>query len=166
MAATVQSVDSQYGINLSWNYIPSETRLSVAAFSLSSIPQQNTASLTLTLTGLDAVTSSDFNGTLALINGNLATLRVVDANTGIEGNTNDNMVQVYPNPTSDKLNVVVSSNAKVQLLDLNGKQVVAEQNVNANQKQTIDVSNLAAGVYMVKIYNDKFVKMQKVIIKK
>lgn len=166
MTASVKSVDSQYGINLSWNYIPSETRLSVAAFSLSSIPQQNTASLTLTLTGVNAVTSSDFNGTLALINGSPATLKVIDANTGIVGNTNDNKVQVYPNPTSDKLNVEVSSDAKVQLLDLNGKQVVAEQNVNANQKQTIDVSTLAAGVYMIKIYNAKFVKMQKVVIKK
>jgi allantoicase len=51
------------------------------------------------------------------------------------------------------------------MFDLNGKLVV-EASVNADQKQVIDVQNLASGVYTVKASNNKFVKMQKVVITK
>jgi hypothetical protein len=166
LKASVASVESQYSFNYNWNYIDFDKMLSVAAFSTSPIPTDNTVSLTLTLIGVETLTSSDLTGALALVNGQAANLIVIDATTGVPSETKENMVQVYPNPTSDKLNVEVSIDSKVQLLDVNGKQVVVEQNVNSNQTQTIDVSNLAPGIYMVKIYNDKFVSMKKVVIKK
>jgi hypothetical protein len=76
------------------------------------------------------------------------------------------MVKLFPNPAADKLNIEVSVASKVQLIDLSGKQVVTEQTINSNQIEEINVSNLAAGIYMVKIFNDKFVTMRKVVIEK
>ncbi len=163
--ATVQSVENQNSLLLSWNYIAAESKLLVSSYSLESIPTSNTASIVLTLATATPITSSDFTEILALVNGLTANMVIIDATTGI-GEQKEAMIQVYPNPASDILNIEVSEDSKVQLLDLNGKQVVAEQSINANQKKTIDVSNLSAGVYMVKIYNDKFVSMKKAIIRK
>ncbi|MEI6061713.1 MAG: Ig-like domain-containing protein [Bacteroidota bacterium] len=164
--SSVLSVESQYGINVSWNYISSDSMLSVATYSLDPVPTANTIIIKLALNGTSPITGSDLLGTLSLINGTFAKFTIIDATTALGEDTKDNLIKVYPNPASDKLNIEVSVNSKIQLLDLNGKLIVAEQNVNANQKQTIDVSNVAAGVYMLKVYNNSFVKMQKVIVKK
>lgn len=163
--ASINSVISQNNLDYSWNYIPSDKMLSVAAFSLNAIPVDNTISIVLNILTNEPVTSSDLTGTLALVNGLAANMEIVDATTGTR-DYNETMVQVYPNPASSILNVVVSADSKIELSDLNGKLLVAEQNVNANQKHTIDVSNLANGVYMIKIYNDKSVTTKKVIIRK
>jgi hypothetical protein len=139
--------------------------LSVAAFSLNAIPVDNTISIVLNILTSEPITSNDLTESLALVNGLTANLVIIDATTGIN-DAKENMIKVYPNPATDKLNVEVSVTSKVQMLDINGKQVIAEQNVNANQKHSIDVSDLAPGVYMLKIYNDKFVNTKKVVIRK
>jgi hypothetical protein len=165
LMATVQSVESQYNLDYSWNYIAATKMLSVAAFSLNAIPVNNTISIVLSILTSEPITSSDLTESLALVNGLIANMIIIDATTAIT-DAKENMIKVYPNPATDKLNVEVSVSSKLQMLDINGKQVIAVQNVNANQKQTIDVSNLAPGVYMMKIYNDKFVNTKKVVIKK
>jgi hypothetical protein len=162
----VKSVDTQFGMNLSWNYITSDKMLSVASYSLNAIPTQSTASLMLTISGVDALSSADFNAILAKINGKAANLKVIDATTGLDSRTKSIKVQVYPNPATDKLNIEASSDSKIQIMDLSGKRVAAERIVNANQKQVIDVTNLAPGVYTVKVYNDKSVEIKKIVIKK
>jgi len=69
---------------------------------------------------------------------------------------------LYPNPTTDKIfwaqNIMIE---KVTIYDMNGKQVLSE-NITEN---SIDVSHLASGTYLIKlesnkklIYNSKFVK--------
>ncbi|MEI7594716.1 MAG: T9SS type A sorting domain-containing protein [Bacteroidota bacterium] len=90
--------------------------------------------------------------------GTVSTKQNINNETGI--------IKIYPNPAKEQLNIEVSENSTIQMFDLNGRQVIAETAVNANQKQTISVSNINDGVYFVKIYNDKFVKMQKVVITK
>ena len=110
------------------------------------------------------ISQSDLQSVEAYVNGEMASLEVTNA-TGINTIENNRSFNVYPNPASDKLNIEVSENAKVQVLDITGK-VVMETAVIANQIQTLEVNNLANGVYTVKVSNDKFVKMQKVVINK
>ncbi len=100
----------------------------------------------------------------AYINGSPAIIKLTSPTVGIATNKAERNVTVYPNPTTNILNVIVSEDSKLEMLDLNGKVVVAETNVNAKQHQVIDVTSLANGVYMLKVYNDKYVKMQKVVI--
>ena len=50
------------------------------------------------------------------------------------------------------------------LIDMSGR-VVYNQNVNAETAQTINVSNLAKGAYFVRITNDKFTKVEKLIVR-
>jgi hypothetical protein len=106
------------------------------------------------------VTAADLNSLVGYINGERVSTEVMDGNSSAVANIN-----VYPNPASGMLNVAVSENATVQLLDMDGRFVILQANVLANQKQEINIQTLANGVYMMKIYNDNFVSMKKVIVK-
>ena len=163
--ATVSSATSPNSINLNANYVAYEKELSVASYSLDPIPVNNTMSIAFTLTGTQALKASDLTGALALINGKVAKLIVLDPNPTTQLDQANN-VSIYPNPASDKLNVQATENCKFQMTDLNGKNVLTEKILFANQKQVMDLSNLSQGIYLVKVYNDKFVTVKKLVIKK
>ena len=81
----------------------------------------------------------------------------------------DNLV-VYPNPTNNLLNISADlasiGNAKVQLYDIAGKQVYNNESLFYNTNlATIDISNLQAGVYMLKIENKELSQTVKVVKK-
>ena len=68
----------------------------------------------------------------------------------------------YPNPVKDVLNLSYTKNiSNVTVFNLLGQQI-ATKVVNANQSK-IDMSNLAAGTYLVKVAADNQVKTIKVI---
>lgn len=76
--------------------------------------------------------------------------------TGVEETVADVKVSVYPNPTVGSINIVSGEAIKtVKVLAMNGS-LVAEGNT-----ATLDLSNLAAGVYMVKVNNQKAVRLIK-----
>ena len=61
-------------------------------------------------------------------------------------------LKVYPNPAYDELSLDLPesvTNGNFIILDINGKEVLELANYNANEK--IDVSNLTAGVYFIRI---------------
>ncbi len=107
------------------------------------------------------INQSDLNSVVGYVNGERVGTEVIDAGTIANVDIN-----IYPNPASTILNVVVSENATVQLIGVDGRQVIMQYDVNANQKQTINTQNLANGVYMMKIYNDNFISVKKVVINK
>lgn len=76
------------------------------------------------------------------------------------------LVSIYPNPASNSVNVVSSEDATIQLSDLEGREVIMQSNVYAYQKHEINTSLLANGVYMLKIYGNSSVTIEKVVIKK
>lgn len=66
--------------------------------------------------------------------------------------TKDNVVSIYPNPTSDKLNIKTENKSfnYLQILTIRGI-IVLEKSIKNNT--TINVSKLNQGVYFVKFYN-------------
>ncbi len=70
------------------------------------------------------------------------------------------MVKVYPNPTSNVLNVALESENtyinKLSIFNMTGQQVmiIAPENKNTKQ-QSIQLNNLASGAYLIKIETDK-----------
>ena len=71
---------------------------------------------------------------------------------------------VYPNPANNVLNISNSVNAtinNVDVTDLNGR-VIKSVKVNATEGQ-ISVSDLAAGMYMVKITTDQGTGVKKIV---
>jgi aminopeptidase N len=78
----------------------------------------------------------------------------------------DNSFEVYPNPTTGNLQVQ-SSKFKVQsveIFDVNGKkQKVALPSVLTDEEWSLNISDLSAGVYLVKIKTEKGIIIKKVI---
>jgi hypothetical protein len=161
---SIKSINNPNKLNLAWNYLPADKKLLVASYSLNSIPSKNTISMSIIISGAAKVTADDLNATLALVNGKPARLKVVSSTTGLDENSINNLVKVYPNPASEILNIDVPEDAMVQIFDLSGKQLVLETTATANQINSINVQDLTAGLYIVKVSNENFVKMEKVII--
>ena len=69
-------------------------------------------------------------------------------------------VNVYPNPATTVINIDNAEGAQISVYDLSGRMV---SNVNsASANQTIDASNLAKGMYIVRIANGNNVITKKV----
>lgn len=89
-----------------------------------------------------------------------------------ENNLTVNTLDAYPNPASQKLSVTygVKSRGSVTLaiMDLYGRTVLVEQNIEAETGKTyerkLDISRLASGVYFVKMITGGEIIMKKIII--
>ena len=69
---------------------------------------------------------------------------------------------LYPNPVKDNLNIGYKETVKnVEIYNLLG-QMVASKNINANEGN-IDLSALASGNYLAKVYFENSVKSIKII---
>ena len=74
---------------------------------------------------------------------------------------------LQPNPatSSVKLNISgVTGMVNCSIIDMSGR-VIYNADINAEQQQVIDLSNVAAGAYFVRVTNDKFSKVEKLIVR-
>lgn len=96
-------------------------------------------------------------------------MRAAPGAVSVEENATSVKFNVYPNPASDFINLSYSntldkSNLVVALEDISGRNIVTQQMGGAHSTR-IDTSNLAAGTYMIKVYEGKqTLTVQKVII--
>jgi len=79
---------------------------------------------------------------------------------------NKNVCEVYPNPASDKISISLNNNQFIkgtELYSLDGKLLVQEQNVI----NTIDISELKAGVYLLRVVDEQgAVYNKKIVVQK
>ena len=77
-----------------------------------------------------------------------------------------NEFNIYPNPTDDKINVVLNyknGNNRIQLRDLSGK-LIMEKEIN-NQDQ-IDLRDLNQGLYLLTILsNNEIIGFERIVRK-
>lgn len=81
----------------------------------------------------------------------------------VEENKNDNLSSVYifPNPAIDNINIISPSEIQyVELFDLYGKKLMKIQNENS-----LNISGLKPGIYLVRIYTDQQLVLRKIIKK-
>jgi len=72
---------------------------------------------------------------------------------------------IYPNPSSDKVNIVISENvvfADVTLFDVGGR-LMTKTNIIKNQQTTLDISEIERGIYFVEISSGNLKSIQKLI---
>jgi hypothetical protein len=112
------------------------------------------------------VDESQFNAILGQLNGQQVSIEVLGKTVGINTNSGDNSVSIFPNPTNGILNVTSFSDATVQMFDITGKEIVLETSVNASKTKQINVTEFANGVYFVKIFNNDFITIKKVVLSK
>jgi hypothetical protein len=109
--------------------------------------------------------NADISAVRGFLNGTEVKLELKGTiTTGISANSSNISVQVYPNPASNVINVVSPERAVVELLDLQGRQIVISTMVNANEKQEINTEKIASGMYMIKISNEHFISTQRITI--
>jgi len=83
-------------------------------------------------------------------------------------NSTNIAVTTYPNPVTNDLRVTIPAkwqNKKVsyELIANNGRLTLRAESGNSSQTETINVSNLTAGVYMVKVTCNGETAMQKIV---
>ena len=94
--------------------------------------------------------------------------------TGIDEHLMTTTMNVYPNPTTDKINIQLSRNngqmgtAEIQVFDVYGKLLETVETVIENSLQTvqIDLSRYASGVYLIKAVTNGNVLAVKKVVKK
>jgi len=92
--------------------------------------------------------------------------RYTSGASGIDDFKQTDLPFVYPNPANDMITISHSSTkiSNIQIFDITGKQVKS-LNISDN-KQTIDISGLQQGLYLVSLFDDKkIVSQQKLIVK-
>ncbi len=110
-------------------------------------------------------TVTDING---CVGSDVENITVGDC-SGIEENSTI-AVSVYPNPTNGEFTLSINnanfSNITISIVDIHGKVVYNEMNVTIAQDfiKQINVSDLARGVYFVKLNNGSDISTQKLII--
>ncbi|RFC54075.1 LamG-like jellyroll fold domain-containing protein [Brumimicrobium aurantiacum] len=76
-------------------------------------------------------------------------------------------LSVYPNPATSQLHIVNPSNTsdlKIEMLDMNGRVVLVEnQALNNATKTTLSIDELENGVYTLRVYNNEGYKTFKVV---
>ncbi len=84
---------------------------------------------------------------------------IAGQHAGID-NVREAAVELYPNPTTNVLNIEAEGVQEVSVIDINGRTVMSEKNVNV-----INMSNLANGVYYVRVITNDGVSSQKIVKK-
>jgi hypothetical protein len=80
-------------------------------------------------------------------------------------NENDNLSTIFPNPTTNTINLNIEPNyynGNWQLTDLTG-QILLKGEISNNENFQIDISNLPTATYFLRISNGKEFKVEKVV---
>lgn len=88
-----------------------------------------------------------------------------DKETSIAKTYSNNEIAIYPNPATNKLFVNANNHVvtKIQLVDITGKVVLADNALFQNS--SLDMDGIASGLYIVKVYTSDTVFSSKVRIK-
>jgi len=122
----------------------------------------NVARLTFVSTN-GTISENDFTSTLGLLNGKPANVNF--KKSSLVANQAD-LIKVYPNPSTGTFSILLKEAAQVEILDLNGKTLYNVGTVNENTKQAINLENVSAGIYLVRVSNDHFSSTQRIVIEK
>lgn len=91
------------------------------------------------------LSSESFNNQPISDNAKLISFSVVDPNASVS-NLGSSDVKIYPTPVQDLLFVDTDAFVRTELYDLNGRMVLE------SEENSVDVSNLEEGVYVVKVF--------------
>ena len=111
----------------------------------------------------ETISEKDIIADLALLNGKPVDVKFEKSSEAIQSVFN---VSIYPNPSNGAFSVQATENAIVDVYDMNGKQITASQVISSNGKVNIDLNNVEAGVYLVRVQNETFSTTKRIVIEK
>ena len=111
----------------------------------------------------ETISEKDIIADLALLNGKPVDVKFEKSSEAIQSVFN---VSIYPNPSNGAFSVQATENAIVDVYDMNGKQITSSQVISSNGKVNIDLNNVEAGVYLVRVQNETFSTTKRIVIEK
>jgi phosphatidylserine/phosphatidylglycerophosphate/cardiolipin synthase-like enzyme/DNA/RNA endonuclease YhcR with UshA esterase domain len=82
----------------------------------------------------------------------------------------DNKINVYPNPTTNLLNISfeskVATKGRLQITDIKGKTMLEMNDLSFEQTLSVPVENLAEGIYFMRLISDEGIINRKFVIKR
>lgn len=125
------------------------------------IPESNTNTITIDNNGIYTVDIIDTYG--CIVNPTF-----VEILTTIKDITENTDIKVFPNVTSDFINIeignLVSSKLKISMFNIFGKLIYLDV-LNSNSETKIDMTNYSKGIYIIKFNVNEDVYTNKVILK-
>lgn len=114
-----------------------------------------------------ALDSDLFSNLVGYLNGEVVPFEVQNRAVGIDAsNAGNGSVSIFPNPSTGIINITSAADAKVVVCDVTGKEILLQSNVSAGKTLQLSMADFANGVYMVKLYNNDFVSIKKVVLSK
>ncbi len=116
------------------------------------------------------VEANDGNGGFSIVDITINLNDIIDENP-LGFNDLEEKISVYPNPASERLFVelkgILSSDLKVQLFTVGGSQVLTSSRILTltNELIELDLDELTAGIYLLKISDDEEVITKNVLVK-
>jgi hypothetical protein len=109
--------------------------------------------------------STTFNFTPEVVNNQ--TINLYPDGTGVNDLNNNSQWKVYPTTFDARINIQLNEkeNGNISITDITGCQVF-QTNINGAAVQQLDLSNLAAGMYVIKYTNQSNQTFQQKIFKK
>lgn len=94
--------------------------------------------------------------------GTWGALKLVGGGSAVENFAQD-MISLYPNPTTGQFTIELEGMTSIAIFDMTGREVFL-QNVNSSL-ETIDVSHLTSGIYMVRVQSSQGSAVTKLQVK-
>jgi hypothetical protein len=105
------------------------------------------------------ITEKDLTATLGLLNDKSVAVRFTKSADLV-----NNSVDIYPNPSNGMFSVTSKVDGRVDIVDVTGKLVHPGVVVKANQMIEVNMPELSAGVYFVRMYSNNSMTTERIVI--
>lgn len=112
------------------------------------------------------VCSPDLNSISVYLNGDPCSSKVVAC---ISAGTKDEIhataeIALFPNPTNDYITIIAQEPANLEIMDLNGVQVLPSSELKQYQANQVNLKPIPNGIYLLRISNKNFVSVKRVVV--
>ena len=105
------------------------------------------------------ISEKDLTAELGLLNEKQAEVRFTKS-----ADLTNNSVDIYPNPSNGMFTVMSKVDGRVDIVDVTGKLVHPGVIVKANQMIEVNMPELSAGVYFVRLYSNNSMTTERIVI--
>ncbi len=147
-------------------YNTSDSTLRFTSNSLQSIPG-NVPIVKVRFTSVSSLMcASDLTDVITYLNGDQCSSGVENcvANSISENSEIEKMMECYPNPASESINIKAKSDFKFTISDILGKVVFSETELLKDQTTSVDISKLATGIYFIIINGEGISTSKKIVV--
>ena len=105
------------------------------------------------------ISEKDFTSEFGLLNDKEAEVRFTKS-----ADLANNSVDIYPNPSNGMFSVTSKVDGRVDIVDVTGKLIHPGVVVKANQMIEVNMPELSAGVYFVRVYSNNSMTTERIVI--